>query len=304
MDPRLPPGVQPGGQRRRPERRLAGSQDPRGAASPTPASGWSCPFVANAYHLSDAVVADVVEVAATSREADLRRLGLADGTEAGLPRRAVRGAGRSVPHLRQCVDGLARATSTTTRPGGATGRPDGPAGRRGRHRRLRPAVDLPAGVALSELESKRLLAAYGIPVSRRLWPRAWPRPGGRRRSSGTRSSSRSCPGTSRHKSDLGLGPGRAVVAGGGRSARLRRADAGPSRGPAGRRRGGARVRSWPAGIETVVGLTHDSVFGPTVMFGLGGGACRDPGRRQLPGPPFPASEARSMIEEIRGARLL
>lgn len=58
------------------------------------------------------------------------------------------------------------------------------------------------------------------------------------------------------------------------------------------------------GIETILGVQDDPVFGPVVMFGLGGvfvEALRDVTFRLAP---FGVEEARRMIGEIRGAALL
>ena len=58
------------------------------------------------------------------------------------------------------------------------------------------------------------------------------------------------------------------------------------------------------GVETVVGVVQDELFGPAVMFGLGGIAVevfRDVTFRV---PPFGKDEARRMIEEIRSVSLL
>jgi acyl-CoA synthetase (NDP forming) len=58
------------------------------------------------------------------------------------------------------------------------------------------------------------------------------------------------------------------------------------------------------GIETILGVQHDPVFGPVVMFGLGGvfvEVLRDVTFRIAP---FGTAEARQMIGEIRGAALL
>jgi acyl-CoA synthetase (NDP forming) len=60
----------------------------------------------------------------------------------------------------------------------------------------------------------------------------------------------------------------------------------------------------PAGTETVVGVSHDELFGPVVMFGLGGvfvEVLRDVTFRV---PPFGRAEARRMLGELRGARVL
>ncbi|MBO9522359.1 MAG: acetate--CoA ligase family protein [Nocardioidaceae bacterium] len=58
------------------------------------------------------------------------------------------------------------------------------------------------------------------------------------------------------------------------------------------------------GVETVVGLVEDPVFGPTVMFGIGGTAVeiyRDVAFRVAP---FSRDEALAMIREVRGFPLL
>ena len=58
------------------------------------------------------------------------------------------------------------------------------------------------------------------------------------------------------------------------------------------------------GIETVLGVTNDPVFGPTVMFGLGGvfvEVLKDVAFRVAP---FGTEEARRMIDEIRGRAVL
>ena len=58
------------------------------------------------------------------------------------------------------------------------------------------------------------------------------------------------------------------------------------------------------GIETVLGVNNDPVFGPTVMFGLGGvfvEVLKDVAFRVAP---FGTEEARRMIDEIRGRAVL
>lgn len=59
-----------------------------------------------------------------------------------------------------------------------------------------------------------------------------------------------------------------------------------------------------AGVETIIGVAQDPVFGPAVMFGLGGvfvEVFEDVTFRLAP---FDASEARRMIGEVRGRALL
>nr|MBA3302819.1 acetate--CoA ligase family protein [Acidimicrobiia bacterium] len=58
------------------------------------------------------------------------------------------------------------------------------------------------------------------------------------------------------------------------------------------------------GVETVVGVANDELFGPTVLFGLGGvfiEVLRDVTFRV---PPFDRAEARRMVGEVKGHPLL
>lgn len=58
------------------------------------------------------------------------------------------------------------------------------------------------------------------------------------------------------------------------------------------------------GVETILGVQHDPVFGPMVMFGLGGvfvEVLKDVTFRRAP---FDAREARAMIDEVKGRVLL
>ncbi len=58
------------------------------------------------------------------------------------------------------------------------------------------------------------------------------------------------------------------------------------------------------GVETVVGLSQDQVFGPTVMVGLGGVFVEVLGDVAFRVPPFDRDEARRMLAELRGRSLL
>jgi hypothetical protein len=67
---------------------------------------------------------------------------------------------------------------------------------------------------------------------------------------------------------------------------------------------GVLVAERVSGIETVIGLAHDDLFGPVVMFGLGGvfiEVLRDVTFRV---PPFTSRDARAMLDELAGAALL
>src|SRR5205085_999230 len=58
------------------------------------------------------------------------------------------------------------------------------------------------------------------------------------------------------------------------------------------------------GVETVVGVAQDDLFGPVVMFGLGGVFVEVLGDVTFRVPPFGADEARRMLDEVQGAALL
>jgi len=59
-----------------------------------------------------------------------------------------------------------------------------------------------------------------------------------------------------------------------------------------------------AGTEVIVGTSNDPVFGPTVMFGLGGTLVEYLGDISLRVPPFDIEEAREMVQEIKGRHIL
>lgn len=58
------------------------------------------------------------------------------------------------------------------------------------------------------------------------------------------------------------------------------------------------------GVEMVVGVTHDALFGPTVTVGLGGILVEVLGDAAVRVPPFGEEQARDMLGELRGRALL
>lgn len=58
------------------------------------------------------------------------------------------------------------------------------------------------------------------------------------------------------------------------------------------------------GVECVVGVSHDDLFGPTIMFGLGGVFVEVFEDVTFRVPPFNRSEAERMIREVKGFRIL
>lgn len=60
----------------------------------------------------------------------------------------------------------------------------------------------------------------------------------------------------------------------------------------------------PSGTECVLGVSQDDLFGPTLMFGLGGVFVEVFADVAFRVPPFDKAEARRMIEQTRGSQLL
>ena len=58
------------------------------------------------------------------------------------------------------------------------------------------------------------------------------------------------------------------------------------------------------GVETVIGVSSDELFGPVVMFGLGGVFVEVLGDVTFRVPPFDAGEAARMVDEVKGAAML
>ncbi len=58
------------------------------------------------------------------------------------------------------------------------------------------------------------------------------------------------------------------------------------------------------GVETILGVQHDSLFGPVVMFGLGGVLVEVLGDVAFRLAPFGFDEAHRMIREIKGFKVL
>jgi len=151
---------------------------------------------------------------------------------------------------------------------------------------------------LSELESKQVLAAYGIPITRDVLVTSEKEAVRAAEAVGfpvvLKASSRDL----QHKSDAGL-----VAVGLGSPKKVRAAYAAIMEQAPGLD-GVLVCEQVVGGIETVVGVAHDELFGPVVMFGLGGvfvEVLRDVTFRV---PPFSRLEARRMVEEVQGYPVL
>ncbi|MGH2795389.1 MAG: acetate--CoA ligase family protein, partial [Actinomycetota bacterium] len=154
------------------------------------------------------------------------------------------------------------------------------------------------GGALSEARSKEVLAAYGIPITDEELATS----AGEAARAATRLGfpvvMKASGSTLLHKSDRGL------VKVGIVSEREARAVYNELINAAPEADGVLVCEQVSGGVETVVGVVQDELFGTAVMFGLGGVAVevfRDVTFRV---PPFGKEEARRMIDEIRSAPLL
>ncbi|HEY1281541.1 MAG TPA: acetate--CoA ligase family protein [Acidimicrobiales bacterium] len=252
------------------------------------------PFVANAYHLSDVMARHVVEAAATSPKPIAVVWGSPAGMEevyrevlvpSGIP--VFRTFGQCVAALRGYFDHHAlRARYTRAVPAAA------------------PApIDLAAGRTFSEPEAKAVLAAYGIRAPREIVVHG---------PDEARAAVESLPGPAVlkivspdivHKSDAGLvrmGV-RAIDAADAYTDLTARATAVR---PDALVEGVLVAEQIEGGVEMAVGMTRDAVFGPAVMVGLGGTLVEVLGDVSVRVPPFPDTEARAMVDELRARPLL
>ena len=152
--------------------------------------------------------------------------------------------------------------------------------------------------ALSEWHSKQVLAAHGIPVTRDELVGFSAEAGRAASRIGFPVVMKASGKTLLHKSDRGLVRVGITSEKEAREAYSALMDAAPEAD------GVLVCEQVEGGVETVVGVVQDELFGPAVMFGLGGIAVevfRDVTFRV---PPFGKDEARRMIEGIRSAPLL
>jgi acyl-CoA synthetase (NDP forming) len=161
----------------------------------------------------------------------------------------------------------------------------------------------PAGSTLSEQDSKALLKAYGIalPTEKVVTSAAEAARAGAR--IGFPVVMKIVSADIGHKSDLGLVEVGVRTEAEARTVFRRLMDTARAAAP-GAALDGVLVAQLAGGVETVVGLAQDELFGPVVMFGLGGifvEVLKDVTFRV---PPFSKSEAARMLDELRGAALL
>jgi acyl-CoA synthetase (NDP forming) len=150
--------------------------------------------------------------------------------------------------------------------------------------------------ALTEHESKLVLAEYGIPVTRELVVTSAAEAVRAASSIGYPVVLKASSPDLAHKSDLGL-----VRIGLSTASAVR--DAHSEIAP--HSDGAVLVSEMiEPGVEVVVGVSHDELFGPVVMAGLGGVFVEVLGDVTFRVPPFDKHESRRMVDELRGAALL
>jgi acetate---CoA ligase (ADP-forming) len=163
---------------------------------------------------------------------------------------------------------------------------------------------LTPGRAMSEVASKALLAAYGIPVSRDLLVGSAAEAVAAAERIGFPVVLKASSADLLHKSDLGLVAVGLRTPEQVRSTYAQLVERAAQAAPAAQLDGVLVCELVSGGVETVIGVAQDELFGPTVMFGLGGvmvEVLRDVTFRV---PPFDADEARRMIAEVAGHPLL
>jgi acyl-CoA synthetase (NDP forming) len=173
-------------------------------------------------------------------------------------------------------------------------------------KRARRVVDGAApGDALSEHASKAVLRAYGIRTSRDVLCHSAAEAVRAAKQLGYPVVMKPCAAALSHKSDLGL-----VRVGVASDAEARTTYADLDRrarravGRTGEVDGILVCEMVTGGVEMVVGVSRDELFGPVVMAGLGGVLVEVLGDVTFRVPPFDADEAHRMLRELEGYALL
>jgi acetate---CoA ligase (ADP-forming) len=159
------------------------------------------------------------------------------------------------------------------------------------------------GESLSEQDAKALLAAYGIAVPTERVATSAAEAAKAAKKIGYPVVMKIVSPDIPHKSDLGLV---AVGVRDGDDARrtYKRLVATAKKAAPKASVDGVLVAEMVRGVETVVGIAGDDLFGPVVMFGLGGVFVEVLHDVTFRVPPFTTRDATSMLDELRGSALL
>ncbi len=158
--------------------------------------------------------------------------------------------------------------------------------------------------ALTEFQSKQVLAAYGIAVTREEVVTSAAAAARAAMAIGGPVVLKASSPDLGHKSDLGLVRVGLRSAGEVRAAYAELVDRAGEVAPGVALDGVLVAEMVEGGVEAVVGLSTDDLFGPTVMVGLGGVLVEVLGDVTFRVPPFDRREAERMVAELRGAALL
>jgi acyl-CoA synthetase (NDP forming) len=161
----------------------------------------------------------------------------------------------------------------------------------------------PPGTTLSERDSKALLSAYGIPVTRDKVVTSAAEAVRAAERIGYPVVMKIASADIGHKSDLGLVEVGVRNAAETRTTYRRLTETAAAAAP-GASIDGVLVCQQATGVETVVGVARDELFGPVVMFGLGGVFVEILKDVTFRVPPFSAHDARLMLGELAGSALL
>ena len=168
----------------------------------------------------------------------------------------------------------------------------------------RAAALLSAGGTLSEHASKQVLSAYGIAVSRDVLCSSAAEAVRAAASIGYPVVLKVSSPAAAHKSDLGLLRLNLATATQVRSAYRELVDCAEEVLPLGSVEGVLVSEMVSGGVETIVGITRDDLFGPVIVFGIGGVAVEVYRDVTFRVPPFSKDEAQRMVHEIQGLPLL
>jgi acyl-CoA synthetase (NDP forming) len=163
---------------------------------------------------------------------------------------------------------------------------------------------LQPGSALSEHASKQVLAAYGIPVTDDVLATSATQAVKAAKELGGPVVLKVCSPDLLHKSDLGLVRIGIRSADGVRKAYDELLKHTREVAPTARVEGVLVSPLVDAGVEMVVGLSNDPLFGPVVMLGLGGVHVEVLGDVTHRVPPYDEHEAARMLTELRASKLL
>lgn len=251
-----------------------------------------CPFVANAYHLSEALVRDVLAVSETTDKpiclvwgAPVDSAPLFQDVLTKSPVHVFRTFGQCITALRGYFSYHARAERSSSAPHPSPSRSRYP---------------LAPGATLNEADAKALIAHYGIEISPHIVAHSPAEAAAAAESLGFPAVVKALSPDIPHKSRYGL-----VRLGLANEAAVRHAcDAMLSTVALmdhARFEGFLVSTMELGGLEAALGVVRDPVFGPAVMLGLGGPLLEAMQDVSFRVPPFDEAEARAMMADLRCA---